>query len=106
MSKEVADKSVLLAAEQFAKRVRLGIDVEAVIYLFGSYARNDAKEKSDIDIAVVSRKFGKDISNDYGRLAVIAHHVNPDIEAHPVVFEDWMDTTPFTYEIKKDGVLL
>jgi hypothetical protein len=50
--------------------------------------------------------FGEDISEDYGRLAVLAHHIDPDIEAHPIVLEDWVDTTPFTYEIRKDGVLL
>ena len=74
--------------------------------MFGSYARNDATEESDIDIAVVSRMFGGNISDDFGKLTVIAHHVNPDIEAHPIIFGDWVDTAPFTYEVLKDGVLI
>ena len=39
-------------------------------------------------------------------LAWVAFHVYPDIEAHPIVFEDWLNVTPFTAEVKKDGVLL
>jgi len=74
--------------------------------LFGSYARNDATEESDINTALVSRMFGGNISDDFGKLAVIAHHVYPDIEAHPIVFEDWVDTMPFTYEVLKDGVVI
>ena len=93
-------------SEQFAQRVKSELDADADVYLFGSFARNDANENSDIDIAVVSKTFGKDISEDYGRLAVLAYHVYPDIEAHPIVFEDWLNATPFVNEVKKDGVLL
>jgi len=104
--KEITRENVFFIAEQFARRVKSELDSEAVLYLFGSYARNDANGESDIDIAVVSRKFGEDISEDYGRLAVLAHHVDFNIEAHPIVLEDWIETTPFTHEIKKDGVLV
>ena len=106
MPKAFTRENIFFVAKQFAKLVKSELDADAVVYLFGSCARNDANERSDIDIAVVSRLFGNDISEDYGRLAVLAHHVNPDIEAHPIVIEDWIDTTPFTSEVKRDGVLL
>ena len=106
MLRTIARIDFLSIAEQFARRVKSELDADADVYLFGSFARNDANEHSDIDVAVVSRTFGKDISEDYGKLAVLAHHVNPNIEAHPIVFDDWINTTPFTNEIKKDGVLL
>ena len=106
MLRTIARIDILSIAEQFAGRVKSELDADADVYLFGSFARNDANEHSDIDIALVSRTFGKDIAEDYGKLAVLAHHVNPDIEAHPIVFEDWLDTTPFANEVKRDGVLL
>ena len=106
MQKAIPQKDIRIIAEQFANRVKSELDADADVYLFGSFARNNANEYSDIDIAVVSKKFGKDISEDYGRLAVVAFHVYPDTEAHPIVFDDWLNVTPFVAEVKKDGVLL
>ena len=96
----------LSIAGRFAQRVKSELDTDAIVYLFGSHARDEARADSDIDLAVISREFGKNISEDYGMLAVLAHHVNPDIEAHPIVYEDWVDATPFTDEVRKNGVLL
>ena len=106
MPKAYTRENILVIAGQFANLEKSELDADAAVYLFGSCARNDANEGSDIDIAVVSSLFDEDISEDYGRLAVLAYHVNPDIEAHPIVLEDWIDTTPFTGEVKRDGVLL
>jgi len=106
MSKTINRDEAILIAEQFATHVKSEIDKDAKVYLFGSFARNEANSKSDIDIAVVSRVFGSDVSGDFGRLAVLAYHINSDIEAHPIIYEDWVDTTPFTDAIKKDGLLL
>ncbi|MCL2153286.1 MAG: nucleotidyltransferase domain-containing protein [Oscillospiraceae bacterium] len=97
---------VLQIAQRFAERVKAEIDTDAIVYLFGSFARGNASDKSDIDMAVISREFGKDISEDYGMLAVIAYQINSDIEAHPIVYDDWVELTPFTIEVRKDGVLV
>ena len=99
-------RDVLSIAGRFAQRVKSELDADAIVYLFGSFARDDANANSDIDLAVISKEFGKDISEDYGMLAVLAYHINPDIEAYPIVYEDWVDATPFTNEVRKDGVLL
>jgi len=99
-------KNVLSIAKRFAQRVKSELDADAIVYLFGSFARDDAGADSDIDLAVISRGFGKDISEDYGILAVLACHISPDIEAHPIVYEDWVDVTPFTSEVQRDGVLI
>jgi predicted nucleotidyltransferase len=42
--------------DDFVRRLRRAIDVEAVI-LYGSQAKNTARESSDIDLAVVSPDF-------------------------------------------------
>ena len=97
---------VLSVAQRFAERVKSEVDADAIVYLFGSFARDDANEESDIDMAVISKEFGKDISKDYGLLAVIACRVNSDIEAHPIVYEDWINSTPFTMEVQKYGILI
>ena len=39
---------------EFASRIRSDIDTKALVILFGSCARNESNERSDIDIAVVS----------------------------------------------------
>ena len=72
MPKASTRENTHFVAEQFAQLVKSELDADAAVYLFGSCARSDANERSDIDIAVVSRLFEKDISEDYGKLCVIA----------------------------------
>ena len=99
-------ESAILTGKRYASLVRSKIDSEAIIMLFGSYAKNSANDRSDIDIAVVSGLFGDDITNDFAKLYVIAYEVNTEIEPHPFSFERWKDTTPFIREIMETGVAL
>jgi uncharacterized protein len=65
------------------------IDVEEVI-LFGSYARGDAKEHSDIDIAVVSSWFeNKPHIKNMQFLSRKAARYNSLIEALPFTVEEY-----------------
>lgn len=70
-------------AKQFAKLVKLKFPVDKVI-LFGSYAKNKAWEGSDIDICVVSSKFGIDVLKEESDLINIAMKVDHRIS--PVAF--------------------
>ena len=99
-------KSAILTGKQYASFVRSEIDSEALVMLFGSYAKNLANDRSDIDIAVVSKSFGDDIANDFARLYVIAYGINAEIEPHPFSYKRWNDTTPFIREIMETGVAL
>jgi predicted nucleotidyltransferase len=103
-ARKAASSSVVALASQFAVRVRNEIDPAAEVYLFGSTARSEAGSGSDIDIAVISKLFGDDVTGDFGRVNVLAFEVNSEIEAHPIVYEDWVHMTPFTAEIKRDGI--
>lgn len=99
-------ENAILTGKQFASLVRAEIDNEALIMLFGSCAKDTANDRSDIDIAVISKTFGKNVSENFAKLTVIAYGVNVEIEPHPFSIDDWNYITPFTNEIKKTGVVL
>lgn len=74
----------------FAKRLREALG-DAEVYLFGSWARGDWLEDSDVDIVVVSRGFeGLDIGRRYLIVRrLLPHHIGFDILAYtPEEFEE------------------
>ena len=99
-------EKAIQTGKEFASLVRSEIDSEALVLLFGSYAKNKAKDKSDIDIAVVSKTFGENVIENRVNISLLGYRIHPDIEAHAFSAKDWMDSTPFIKEIKKTGVVL
>jgi len=92
-------------AKQFARRVRSELDKDAEVYLFGSAARDETREGSDIDIAVVSKIFGNDFSGDFVKINRIACDIDLGIEAYPINYKEWgKRITPFIKQIRKDGI--
>ncbi|OGG24162.1 hypothetical protein A3A79_03145 [Candidatus Gottesmanbacteria bacterium RIFCSPLOWO2_01_FULL_43_11b] len=80
-----------------------GIPVKRMI-LFGSYARGTAKPWSDIDVCVVSPKFGKKPFSEMVRLAKLTISVNTMIEPHPYNPKDLTDKwDPLAAEIRRYG---
>ena len=106
MSKVITRDAAIDVAKQFASRVYDEIDKDAKIYLFGSTARNEANERSDIDIAVVSGVFGTDVVANRVSISLIGYSVHPDIETHAIRAEDWGDVTPFIYAVRAEGILV
>ena len=96
----------LQIARAYAVRVRTELDADAEIYLFGSAARDEMQEDSDIDVAVVSEIFNDDVVENRVKLMLLSNIVSYDIEPHPVLREDWTAITPFTREIKNEGILI
>ncbi|MFH1890305.1 MAG: nucleotidyltransferase domain-containing protein [Candidatus Kuenenbacteria bacterium] len=75
------------------------------LYLFGSYAKSKPRIWSDIDIAVISKKFGKNPIKEAVRLDEIADQVSLAIEPHPVNANDFKNNaTPLCMEIKNKGI--
>jgi predicted nucleotidyltransferase len=99
-------EEALYTGKKFASKIRSEIDNKAIVVLFGSCAKNESTERSDIDIAVVSETFGDNYIDNFVRLGIIAYYVSVDIEPHPFTLESWNDLTPFISEIKKTGVVL
>jgi predicted nucleotidyltransferase len=81
-----------------------GISISKVI-LFGSYAKGKTHADSDIDIAVVSTQFGRDVAEEMMMLRKIALKVDSHIEPVPFCPEDLDDNfSTLAQEIKRYGV--
>lgn len=76
----------------------------AGIYLFGSYAKGNARQGSDIDFCVVSDVFGRDDFEEMVKINQIAKHVALEIEAFPVSSAELKSkNNPFIKEALKTG---
>jgi len=93
-------------AAQFARRVRNELDSQAEVYLFGSVVTEKNNSESDIDIAVVSRVFTDDVCKNYARVNMLAYDIDDNIDAQAIIYEDWIDQTPFTANVQRQGVLI
>jgi predicted nucleotidyltransferase len=104
MTKREAVKSI----RKFIKALKQeGIAVDRVI-LYGSYARGKTRPDSDIDVAVVSKNFGKDRIEEGMTLFRIAGKIDPRLEPIPISPESYQNDTwvPLIYEIKEKGIEL
>jgi uncharacterized protein len=73
--------------------------------LFGSHAKGDANEWSDIDLAVISPDFGRDYCSDRVRLMKLARRTSTMIEPHPLHPNDLNDRwSTLSAEIRRHGV--
>lgn len=83
-----------------------GIPVSGV-YIFGSYAKGTADIYSDIDVCVISKKFGFDRQKERVLLMNIRSDRDDLIEPHPFSPEDFSNPfDPLASQIKKQGLLL
>ena len=94
--------------EKFVKRLREeGISVDRV-FLYGSYAAGKGRGDSDIDVAIVSKDFGKDRVEEGMALYRIAGKVDTRLEPVPISVEAYENDTwlPLIYEIRSKGLEL
>ena len=106
MDNRISYEQAMEIAAQFAQRVRAELDVHAEVYLFGSVVTATNSPMSDIDIAVVSRVFTNDVCKNYARVNMLAYDINDHIDAQAIIYEDWIDQTPFTANVQRHGVLI
>ena len=80
------------------------------IILYGSVARGTQKVESDVDIAVIVRKYTEDMHDK-----MIDLTVDLELEYNKVLsvllidydnFREWEDVLPFYKNMKKDGIML
>ncbi len=83
------------------------------IIVYGSYARGDYKENSDIDIMVLvklSEAEIKKIENDVYDIA-FEFEMDTGIDISPIIkseaqYEYWVDVLPFYRNVKKEGIVV
>ena len=92
-------------ARNFSKLVQKELDVKSV-YLYGSYAKGNFSEDSDIDIAVVGDNFIGDPIEDTMRLMKIRRKVDNRIEPRPFRTSDFNKSNPISKEIMETGIII
>lgn len=94
-------RDALEIAEEYAIAVKTKYDYVRMI-LFGSYAKGNFNEDSDIDIAVILQDFTNLIDTQVD-LMRIRRKVDSRIEPHPFRERDFEITNPVVHEILKYG---
>jgi predicted nucleotidyltransferase len=96
-------KSALKIARQYANEVINELNPDKIM-LFGSYAKNNAREESDIDIAVIFDGFKGDWYKVYVKLASLTRKVSTYIE--PVLLDSRDDRSGFVEEVLRTGEMV
>ncbi len=92
-------KIAIKTAEEFvADCIKTGVNIEKAL-LFGSYAKNEQHEFSDIDIALISSQFTFNFLMN-NKLTSKINIYYPDIEVHHFNTSYFKKGDPFIYEIK------
>lgn len=99
--------AALELVQRFAAELQqLDLRLQKVI-VFGSYARNEQREESDIDVAFVSEDFIGAAPIDVRPMAhLLAHAPFFYIEPHTFSPEQFTDWNPFVQEIKRTGIVV
>ena len=99
------DRQLLTTIRAYEKVLREQNIHVAQIVLFGSHAKGDAHEWSDIDLAIISPDFGDDYCADRVRLMKLARRASTMIEPHPLHPDDLNDRwSTLSAEIRSHGV--
>ena len=80
-----------------------GINVERAI-LYGSYARGNPDEFSDIDVALISDDFSGERFNDRRKIVPSRRKIDPRLEPMPFLPEDFHEGNPLAAEIMDHGI--
>lgn len=93
--------------KEFIETITKRYNVFAVI-LFGSYAEGRAGEFSDIDVAVFSDDFGKNIFEEMKNLFKLRRKIDTDIEPLPFSKKDYFEheRSDFVDEILSRGKVI
>lgn len=104
----MAKSQAIKIIKRFVKILKKnGISIDRVI-LYGSYARNKMRPDSDIDVAIVSKDFGKDRVEEGMTLFKIAGEIDTRLEPVPISTNAYENDTwvPLIYEIRENGIVL
>lgn len=91
-------------------RLIFGDDIQMII-LYGSVARNEATEESDIDIAIIMRKDMGEVEKEQfirwsAEMDIQYNKVFSIVDIREEQLEKWGDILPFYKNVRKEGVVL
>lgn len=94
-------QDVIIIAQQYAKAIHSKFDFNRII-LFGSYAKGNYHEDSDIDIAIVFDDYSNLVDMQL-ELMRLRRKIDSRIEPHPFREREFVSSNPLVYEILKYG---
>lgn len=98
-------KTALKIAKKYIEFLKKnGLNIQKV-FLFGSYAKGNFNDDSDIDLAIIL----KDLQNSYNMqvyLMKLRRKFDSRIEPHPFNETDFDHSNPFAKEILNTGILV
>jgi predicted nucleotidyltransferase len=97
-------KDALDIVRKYAEVLRNTLDFQK-IFLFGSYAKGNACEDSDIDIAVVFSDYDNRMDRQV-ELMKLTRQIDTRIEPHPFREKEFNLTNPFANEVVRYGLEL
>jgi predicted nucleotidyltransferase len=99
----LAKGAVVNAVVQYANVVTKEFSPNAIV-LYGSYAKGDPHEGSDIDVAVIFNGFSGDWLKTSARLWGLTENISLDIE--PILLDSAEDQSGFVKNIYKTGQVI
>lgn len=94
-------------AQKFINQVRKSGVLISNATIYGSWAKGTASDDSDIDVCVVSPRFGKDYIKEMVELRKIALEVDSRIEPIPFTPQDFNDpVSTLASEIRQHSIPL
>ncbi len=73
------------------------------VYLYGSYAKGNPREDSDIDLAIIAKDWVPDVFDAQFELMRLGRRVDTRIEPHPLKKSEFDKTNPYVREILTTG---
>ena len=96
------DSAIKLVKRYIQELKRNNISIQEAI-IFGSYAKGNPKEESDIDVALISTAFTGDRFEDRRKIVPLRRNIDNRIEPIPFRPEDFYNGGNFADEIRKTG---
>jgi uncharacterized protein len=98
------DKAINKTITDYVKLIRQEYPDFESVYVFGSYARGNSNQDSDIDLALIFRDLDDLKRFDIQvQLMLLASQIDTRIEPHPISLNDFYSDNPFVVEIKRTG---
>lgn len=97
------DKNALEISKKFSEIIRNNMNPQKIV-LYGSYSRNEQKQDSDIDIAVIFDGFSGNEWEASSELWLQAWKIDNRIE--PVLLDTQNDPSGFCEEVIRTGIEL